>query len=54
MPMQTDDVCPRNLNDVPEENRIRIKGSTNFQCWDHIESMQYFFLCEYYRYFVIK
>nr|XP_022311390.1 uncharacterized protein LOC111116695 [Crassostrea virginica] len=54
MPMDTDDVCPRSLHDVPYENRIRVRGSTSFRCMDQKEVMQYYFLCEYYRQSVIS
>ena len=54
MPMDTNDVCPRLLDDVPNENRIRVRGSTSFRCMDQKELMQYYFLCEYYRQSVIS
>ena len=49
MPMDTDDVCVRVLTDVPHETRIRVRGSTEFKCWDHEEAEQFSYLCEYYR-----
>ena len=49
MPMDTDDVCVRVLTDVPHETRIRVRGSTEFKCWDHEEAEKFSYLCEYYR-----
>ena len=54
MPVETDDVCPFKLSYSYHENSIRVNGSTNFQCWDKSEKVQYYLLCENYRQFVFN
>lgn len=43
--------CPLDLDNYPDETRIRARGISTFECWDKSQNAPFSYMCEYYRRF---